>query len=58
MTGRVPLRNAAAAVEPRLQSHSGKALVGKGKINILEALSPCYVYSFVFPKMCALLTGI
>lgn len=56
--GRVPRRNVAAAIEPRLQRHSGKAMEEKGNINILEVLRPYYVYLFVFPKMCVLLTGI
>lgn len=56
MTGRVPLRNAAAAIEPGLQSHSGKAMTKKSKIQ--RPYSPCYVYLFVVPKMCALSIGI
>lgn len=56
--GRIPRRNVAAAIEPRLQRHSGKAMEEKGNINILEVLRPYYVYLFVFPKMCVLLTGI
>lgn len=48
--GRVPRGNVAAAIEPRLQRHSGKAMEEKGNINILEALSPILCLLICFSK--------
>lgn len=56
--GSVFFRNIVVVLELRFLSLVGKVMVKKGKLIFWRFYSLCYIYLFVFLKICGLLIGI